>query len=605
MHQITGEGGRQLIALRRKPVARARDARRATVEPFEPRLLFAVFEVTNTFDTGPGSLRQAIIDANHPEPGILSDRIVFRIPGPGVPRITPASPLPAITDNVIIDGFTEGGAPGVELNGAGAGAGASGLHVTSTDPVIASEIWGLIINGFSGNGISINGNGNQVVGTWIGTDATGTAAGSGNGGHGVQITGSHNAVLGCVIAHSRGDGVAIVGVNATGNDVQENRFVNNGDDFGDLPIDLGDDGPTPNDPLDADAGPNELQNAPVITSVTPAERGGLRVQGNVHTTPRAFIRIVLYAGDPAERHYAPVHRFDVQTDANGNASFDETLPGGLDDLVAATAHSTRFLPGEGVAVVNTSEFTPVWEPPRPPVESVYVGGTAWTDDFRRELHEESLGRADLGFRLWPRPDENEPLPPVPWSNVNRVAIAFNGRVAVSQNDLVIRSGAGIPYHVTSFTFDEPTGVAVWTLDRPFAAFTSFNRRVADVVTLSLWQGGAAPTVQPASSPISWPPVNVSLPVVPGDANRNGNVSPTDFGAVRAGMGRHTLDEGTAPRHYTVFRDVNGNGNVSPTDLGVVRGNTGAGLVVAPPPAISSGGWTGATVTREVLDDGRK
>jgi len=527
---------------------------------------------------------------------------VFRIPGPGIPRITPLSPLPSITDNIRIDAFTDEGAPGVELNGASAGVAAPGLYVTSSDPVIASEISGLIISGFSGNGITITGNGNQVTGTWIGTDATGTGGGSGNGGHGIRITGSHNAVLDCVIAYSRGDGVAIVGANATGNDVQENRFVNNGDDFRGLPIDLGDDGRTPNDPLDADAGPNELQNAPVITAVTPAEGGGLRVQGTIHTTLRTFIRIVLYAGDPGERDYAPVHRIDVQTDANGNASFDETLPGGLDDLVAATAHSTRFLPGEGVAVVNTSEFTPVWEPPRPPVEGVYVGGTSWTDAFRQELVEESLGHADLGFRIWP-PDNNDSLPPVLWTNINRVSVDFRGGVFPTQNDLLIRSGAAIPYNVTSFTFNEGTGVALWTLDRPLAAFSSVNRQAADVVSLTVRVGGP-PLQQPAAA-LSWANLNLSLPVVPGDANRNGNVSPTDFGAVRASIGTNRLDEGAAPRHYTVFRDVNANGNVSPTDVGLVRGNTGAGLVVAPPPAISSGGPTDATVTREVLDDDEK
>jgi hypothetical protein len=73
-------------------------------------------------------------------------------------------------------------------------------------------------------------------------------------------------------------------------------------------------------------------------------------------------------------------------------------------------------------------------------------------------------------------------------------------------------------------------------------------------------------------------------VVPGDANRNGNVAPTDFGTVRSGIGRNTLDEGTAPNHYTVFKDINANGNVSPTDIGVVRGNTGANITNVPDPA---------------------
>ena len=47
----------------------------------------ATFTVTNTDDTGPGSLRQAILDANA-APGL--DTIAFNIPGAGVHTISPA-----------------------------------------------------------------------------------------------------------------------------------------------------------------------------------------------------------------------------------------------------------------------------------------------------------------------------------------------------------------------------------------------------------------------------------------------------------------------------------------------------------------------------------
>ena len=48
----------------------------------------ATFTVTSTSDSGAGSLRQAILDANA-NPG--SDTIVFAIPGSGVQTITAAS----------------------------------------------------------------------------------------------------------------------------------------------------------------------------------------------------------------------------------------------------------------------------------------------------------------------------------------------------------------------------------------------------------------------------------------------------------------------------------------------------------------------------------
>ena len=62
--------------------------------------------MTNTNDSGPGSLRQAILNANA-NPGL--DTITFDIPGAGVHTISPASALPAITDPVVIDGYTSRG----------------------------------------------------------------------------------------------------------------------------------------------------------------------------------------------------------------------------------------------------------------------------------------------------------------------------------------------------------------------------------------------------------------------------------------------------------------------------------------------------------------
>src|SRR5262249_34038399 len=65
------------------------------------------FTVTNTNDTGAGSLRQAITDANN---HVGLDTIEFNIPGGGVHTITLANALPTVTDPVIIDGYTQTGA---------------------------------------------------------------------------------------------------------------------------------------------------------------------------------------------------------------------------------------------------------------------------------------------------------------------------------------------------------------------------------------------------------------------------------------------------------------------------------------------------------------
>ena len=53
----------------------------------------ATFTVTTTADSGAGSLRQAITDANS---NVGSQTIQFAIPCPGVHTITPATPLPVL-----------------------------------------------------------------------------------------------------------------------------------------------------------------------------------------------------------------------------------------------------------------------------------------------------------------------------------------------------------------------------------------------------------------------------------------------------------------------------------------------------------------------------
>ena len=64
----------------------------------------AVFTVSNTNAFGPGSLQQAIFDANS-NPGL--DTIGFNIPGSGVHTIDLLSPLPVITASVTIDALPQ------------------------------------------------------------------------------------------------------------------------------------------------------------------------------------------------------------------------------------------------------------------------------------------------------------------------------------------------------------------------------------------------------------------------------------------------------------------------------------------------------------------
>ena len=124
-----------------------------------------------------------------------------------------------------------------------------------------------IIAGNSLDGLVLAGPDNVIQGNYIGTDDTGTIN-LGNGRDGIRFGGGteNNTIGGTAasegntIAFNAGIGLSFLPSAGTGNAIRSNSiFENDG-----LGIDLGGDGPTPNDPGDADSSPNNLQNFPDI-----------------------------------------------------------------------------------------------------------------------------------------------------------------------------------------------------------------------------------------------------------------------------------------------------------------------------------------------------
>lgn len=74
---------------------------------FSATLSATTYIVTSDADSGPGTLRDAILLSNG-SPG--PDDIFFAIPGAGVQTISPATQLPPLTDGTNIDGTTQPGA---------------------------------------------------------------------------------------------------------------------------------------------------------------------------------------------------------------------------------------------------------------------------------------------------------------------------------------------------------------------------------------------------------------------------------------------------------------------------------------------------------------
>lgn len=157
----------------------------------------ATFTVTNVGDSGAGSFRQAIVDANA-NPG--ADLITFSIPGDGPHVIKFASALPDITDQVTIDGYTQGDStPGISSDDALENTNPTGAlntvlkiqldgQSTVTGLIFAtgsdhSVVRGLAIGGFIKRatldftgGITILSNDVAIAGCFVGTDTTGSTA---------------------------------------------------------------------------------------------------------------------------------------------------------------------------------------------------------------------------------------------------------------------------------------------------------------------------------------------------------------------------------------------------------------------------------------------
>jgi hypothetical protein len=241
-------------------------------------------QVINTNDSGPGSLRQAILDTNA---GIGGAQIDFAIALAGSTQtIDPNGPLPVITRPATLDATTQATdptAPLIVLDGSNAGPGAIGLEAvvpvtlagfdvrdfggtgvflapgSDGSTVATNELGtdatgesaapnavgitvdsdgntigagpaggeGNVISGNLGAGILVEGDGNEIGGNLIGPSTDG-ATGLGNAGAGVVLEGAGNVVGGAIpdernaISGNGGDGVLISGAGASADEVAGN-----------------------------------------------------------------------------------------------------------------------------------------------------------------------------------------------------------------------------------------------------------------------------------------------------------------------------------------------------------------------------------------------
>jgi hypothetical protein len=259
----------------------------------------------------------------------------------------------------------EGNLIGTDASGTTAVPNTHGVWISSPGNTVGGSAAGAgnTIVGHPGSGVYVgsSADGTVIQGNRIGVDLAGTPTGNG---YGITIgTTTYPGPEGCiiggtgpdepnVIAHSFHYGVAIV--DGAGHEISVNSIHSNGE----LGIDLGDDGVTPNDALDTDTGPNDLQNCPTIVSAERTVDGTqLLVTVFISSKPGNIYRVRYYANDACDPSGSGEGETYLGsglalTNASGQATVTHTLTAsvGLADEITATATD--------MATYDTSEFSP-------------------------------------------------------------------------------------------------------------------------------------------------------------------------------------------------------------------------------------------------------
>jgi hypothetical protein len=180
----------------------------------------------------------------------------------------------------------------------------------------------MLISGNSGDGIRLETGSGPILNCHLGFDAQGFELA--NGGSDIHVLGGTAASIGspAVLPCDPPDMNRVrIGISGIVIEPAASGVVITQVEIGNPYIDLGGDGPTPNDPLDADTGANGLQNFPVLSSAD-----GTTIAGNMDGLANQMHRVEFFKmSQYSETQYIGFQ--NVTTDGSGHAPiFSRVIP---------------------------------------------------------------------------------------------------------------------------------------------------------------------------------------------------------------------------------------------------------------------------------------
>ena len=205
-----------------------------------------------------------------------------------------------------------------------------------------------VIGDNGSDGIQIDSPANIIRGNQIG-GVPGVDLGNHNGGILLTTANAYlNEIKGNTLVFNDNDGVRVGSTSGTRNRIEQNSFEWNGD----IGIDIDDDSVTNNDDFDADTGPNNRQNYPVITALV----GGVgelsvtyRVDSDTGSSVYPLSVDFYLKGGGTNQGRQFIHR-DTYTLENVEKTINVPLPPG----VSTDGLTTMVIDNDG----NSSEFSP-------------------------------------------------------------------------------------------------------------------------------------------------------------------------------------------------------------------------------------------------------